>query len=44
MKTAKTVERVHTHTHTQYILVNKKADILYALLNVNVYRTDQLRI
>jgi len=37
MKNLETVARVHTHTHTQGNLINKKqTSIKYALLNIQI--------
>ena len=39
LRNLKTVERVHTHTHTQANLTNNKRGIQNAFLNI--YQTDR---
>ena len=36
MKNSVTIEAVHTHTHTQYNLINRKTSIKNALLNIDM--------
>ena len=40
--TAETVGAVHTHTHTQAYLENKKIRAYKVCFNNDVYKTDQL--
>ena len=44
LKNPKTIERVHTHTHTQAGLKNNERGIKNAFLNISIYQTDRLII
>ena len=41
---AVSVVRVHTHTHTQYNLIDKKIMAEKISLNYGIYKTDELLI
>ena len=44
LKTSRTLETLHTHTHTQVYLNNEITRAYKVCFNNNVYRTDQFFI